>query len=170
MKQCTKCKIYKEESSFRKNKKTKKGIMSICRNCSNELQRLNSPKYRENKNKRTRARYLENLEKMMLKRTKYKCEIEDIPFNLELSDIIIPEYCPILEVKMIPYTYTAASIDRIVPELGYTKGNIWIISRKANVMKNDANLKELEIFCKNIKEKILDPRNLPITNIINNSA
>lgn len=35
------------------------------------------------------------------------------------------------------------SLDRIKPELGYVKGNIRVISFKANSIKNDASIEEL---------------------------
>lgn len=47
------------------------------------------------------------------------------------------------------YEYSP-SIDRIDNSKGYIKGNVWIISMKANAMKNSANFKELHTFCKNI--------------------
>jgi hypothetical protein len=40
------------------------------------------------------------------------------------------------------------SLDRIIPELGYVKGNIMVISHKANTIKSNANIEELEkVFC-----------------------
>jgi hypothetical protein len=41
----------------------------------------------------------------------------------------------------------AASLDRIVPELGYVKGNIAVISNRANSLKSNATLEELERLC-----------------------
>ena len=42
------------------------------------------------------------------------------------------------------------SLDKIDPTKGYIKGNVRIISYKANTMKNNATREELELFAKNI--------------------
>ena len=47
-------------------------------------------------------------------------------------------------------SFNSPSIDRIDSNKGYIKGNVRIISLRANMMKNDANLQELEEFCKNV--------------------
>ena len=76
------------------------------------------------------------------------------------KEIEIPTHCPYLNIE-ISYDGTrgknAASIDKIIPELGYTKGNIQIISMLANQMKSNATIKELLTFAKSIvstEEKI----------------
>ena len=46
--------------------------------------------------------------------------------------------------------YYSPSLDRIDNTKGYVKGNIQVISKKANTMKNSATLQELQTFCKNI--------------------
>jgi hypothetical protein len=66
-------------------------------------------------------------------------------FNIEVSDIVIPELCPYLNVPM-----DSPSLDRIDNNLGYVKGNVEVISLKANRMKNNASLKELISFSKRI--------------------
>lgn len=76
--------------------------------------------------------------------------------NLNPEDIIINEYCPFLGTK-IDYRVSKSktirgdgySVDRFVNEKSYVKGNVWVISRLANIIKNDASLKELKSFCIN---------------------
>jgi hypothetical protein len=78
-----------------------------------------------------------------------------IPCNLDISDIIIPTHCPYLGFELTTIRGagqldTNASIDKINPKLGYTKGNVEIISRKANRMKNNASPKELILFAESV--------------------
>ena len=44
------------------------------------------------------------------------------------------------------------SLDRINPNLGYIKGNVWVISYRANMIKNNATLEELELLTRNLKD------------------
>lgn len=71
----------------------------------------------------------------------------DIPFNITLDDLHVPEYCPVLGIKLEfsdKITNNTPSIDRIVPEKGYVVGNVAIISAKANRLKNNATIEDLE--------------------------
>lgn len=69
-------------------------------------------------------------------------------FDITHEDIIIPEKCPILGQPLVRYTPYAPSIDRIDSTKGYTKDNVWVISRRANLMKNDATIQDLKEFAK----------------------
>lgn len=130
-KKCGKCLIVKTFEDFRKNKNSAFGYSYFCREC--DKQRVYS---------RDRRRILINAAK---KRSKdYGLE-----FNLDLNDIVLPEKCPILGIKLQFNTGKAKdnsySIDRIDNNKGYIKGNIQIISFKANTIKSNANFQELEL-------------------------
>ena len=85
---------------------------------------------------------------------------EGYAFNISESDLIIPEYCPILgtklELQKANNNLNAPSIDKIVPSLGYIVGNVRVISRKANMMKLNCSFDELKVFAKNIIQYIND--------------
>lgn len=71
-----------------------------------------------------------------------------IPFDIEISDISIPEGCPALGIKLESnkrhHHDNSPTLDRVIPSLGYVKGNIAVISLRANRIKNDASLLEIE--------------------------
>jgi len=76
-------------------------------------------------------------------------------FDLLVEDIYIPEYCPYLGIKLSTdyfdrYNDNYYSVDRIDSNLGYVKGNIQIVSRLSNTMKNKSTKEELITFAKNI--------------------
>lgn len=51
-------------------------------------------------------------------------------------------------------TSNSYSIDRIDSSKGYVKGNVWVISKRANTLKGDATLEELELLVVNLRKKI----------------
>lgn len=81
-----------------------------------------------------------------------------LPFNLDLEDILIPTVCPLLGITIEKgvgtYTDNSPTLDRIFPHLGYVKGNVWVVSMRANRIKQDASLEELFILCKNLMNKL----------------
>jgi hypothetical protein len=46
---------------------------------------------------------------------------------------------------------SSPSLDRLVPALGYVIGNIHVISNRANTLKNNASIKELECVIEYMK-------------------
>lgn len=69
---------------------------------------------------------------------------------------MIPEFCPILGIKMSygPFAErdSSPSLDKIIPELGYVKGNIAVICFRANRFKSDGTLDELRAIVKYMEE------------------
>lgn len=78
---------------------------------------------------------------------KTRASAKGLPFDLTAEDLTLPEVCPVLNISLSwsnVITNETPSIDRVVPELGYVKGNCNIISMKANRLKNNATKEELE--------------------------
>jgi len=89
-------------------------------------------------------------EKQMLMHARARAKKRGLEFNIEESDIIIPQFCPILGIELkrdntMPQ-WNSPSLDRLDSTKGYVKGNIWVISWRANMMKNDASKEELLKF------------------------
>lgn len=114
--------------------------------------------YRKNKGKQKkqiqakRAELGEFYKKYLLTQIKNRARRRSIPFDLTIDDINIPEYCPIFGIKL---RYNpdkrlgddSPSVDRIVPEVGYVRSNIIVISLKANKLKQNATLEEMKRLC-----------------------
>lgn len=92
-------------------------------------------------------------EKHLVKAAKQRAKNKGWEFNLTYEDIVIPKYCPYLglELKYLGGD-SSPSLDRIDSNKGYVKGNVQVISTKANTMKNNASKEELIIFSKAILE------------------
>lgn len=91
---------------------------------------------------------LKNPERYLYTLAKQRAKRKKLEFDLEISDIIIPDFCPVLGIKLGIHTgyrkENSASIDRVDNERGYTKDNIIVMSFKANRMKSNFTLDELE--------------------------
>jgi hypothetical protein len=76
----------------------------------------------------------------------------------------LPEYCPIFPHIKLDYSQGPdrrhwASVDRKVPSLGYTSGNVWVVSMAANTWKtNGSNPAERAIITKMMAPKITAPK------------
>lgn len=76
-----------------------------------------------------------------------RCKVSGRQFDIEPSDIVIPEFCPIfkfpLQVNKGKLQFNSPVLDRINNDLGYLKGNVWVISSKANLLKGNCTLEEI---------------------------
>lgn len=73
-----------------------------------------------------------------------------LKFNIQLKDLVLPEKCPVLGIPIGPLLgkTNGASIDRIDNSKGYVKGNVVIVSRRANTLKGNASIDELILMVK----------------------
>lgn len=72
-----------------------------------------------------------------------------LKFSIREKDISWETHCPILGVKlsyggMRGRDMDAASLDRLNNKKGYIKGNVFVISWRANRLKSDATREELQ--------------------------
>ena len=160
----------KDISDFHKCAQRKDGLSNHCIACYEEWRKQYVATHKEqvklwarrgnaksaadprNREKRISKAYLwrlEHPERAILVCIKSKAKKNNIAFDLEVKDIHIPKQCPVLGVTLVKGQRrigNSASVDRIDPSVGYVKGNIQIMSSKANVMKNNATPKELLKF------------------------
>lgn len=97
------------------------------------------------------------LERAMLYSATSRAKRLGLPFDITIEDILIPDVCPYLGIEMIKgvgkLSRTSPTLDRINPELGYVKGNIQVISYKANAMKQDCGTAELIRFARAVLQR-----------------
>ena len=96
-----------------------------------------------------------NPQKILLLSAKHRSIKKGVPCTIIEEDIHIPAVCPVLGIP-IEKRFNAdgkkgaypnsPSLDRIDNLKGYEKGNIQVISSKANSMKNSASPEELLKF------------------------
>jgi hypothetical protein len=97
---------------------------------------------------RKRRANLSTWVKMTIPNIKSRAKKNNIEFTISEKDIIVPEFCPVLGIKLQSGICTpidnSPSVDRFDNNIGYTKYNIRVISHRANQLKRDATIEELE--------------------------
>lgn len=88
----------------------------------------------------------------MLTSIRQRAKKKGLDFDLVHEDIIIPDTCPVLGIKLHvsdgKSSPNSPSIDRFDSTGGYTKDNVRIISHRANTIKSDATIEEIEKILK----------------------
>lgn len=148
---CKRCKVEKNLNDTGRCQ----GCDDYCKNyyLNNRQQEIDRAKRIQNKDRKKTNAYKKELNRknplsIILQHAKARAKKKDIPFDLTIGDIVVPECCPVLGLRLAVNKGHAKedsmTIDRIVPELGYVKGNVAIISFKANTIKNNASIEEIE--------------------------
>ena len=122
--------------------------------CGNCLKR--SQEYRKGKGN-------ESIFSMLVGSARERSKTQEVPFDISpyyIASIWPTDWkCPILKRPFVagkgsPGRYSA-SLDKIKPELGYVEGNVQVICRLANLMKQDADEEDLRNFSRYYAD---DPR------------
>ena len=79
-----------------------------------------------------------NKHRILWAQARRRAAIMGLDFNIEPSDVVIPDICPLLQKPI-----HRPSLDRVDNRLGYVKGNVAVISMDANRMKSDHTIETL---------------------------
>jgi hypothetical protein len=96
-----------------------------------------------------------------LGRARKRAVAAGVPFDIDIEHLldIFPEdgNCPVLVMPLVRGRAdwgSSPSLDRHVPSLGYVRGNVSIISNRANTIKSDATLEDLERVTNYIRKNL----------------
>lgn len=149
-KRCSCCGQEKALTEFFKNANLKDGYHNWCKSCAKQYQQ--SPK---RKAYRMGLSQKQSVEYHMFNAAKRHSKEKNLKFDLTLEDIKVPKTCPILGIPLVRgqgnRSYNSPSLDRKIPNKGYTKDNIWVISWRANMVKKDSTVDELKLLVVNLR-------------------
>lgn len=145
-KSCKQC-----EKEFTCKYKRKLYCTRTCRHRAADIKRRGEPK----KSNPSCSPLSKSLEYTMWNKAKHRAKVKGMDFNLKVEDITIPDVCPLLGIPLFTSKKHAKdnspSLDRIDNNKGYTRGNILVISFKANRIKSTSSLEDLELLTRNLK-------------------
>lgn len=171
---CSRCNLDKDSSEFSNSCNFGHSTKKVCDRCLGQRSEFYSEhvesersrcregqakrriKSRDYVNRLKREGLRRNPATYMYQRAKNRAKTLGLQFNLEHEDVVVPEVCPILGIPLHvsdgKCSANSPSIDRIDSSRGYIKGNIQVISHKANTIKSNATLGELEMVVKFMSE------------------
>jgi len=96
----------------------------------------------------------------MLANKRAQCKRNGREFDLTIEDLLpLPTHCPVLGI-MLDYGRkkhvmpNSPSIDRLKSDRGYVKGNVAVISHRANTIKNRGTIEEHEMVIAYMKRQL----------------
>lgn len=98
----------------------------------------------------TRAYVLSKREKHLFYNAKARAKKRGLEFSIKFEDLEFPSHCPVLGIPLKfgdggkGQRNDSPSIDRIDPSKGYIKGNVSVISGKANTCKSNLTLEQVQ--------------------------
>jgi hypothetical protein len=159
---CGKCKSTKIKKEFYKDKHSPDGYKNTCVSCVMDYNSryIDSKHYKETilprKASKERERRRKNPIGTLLALARQRAKNKDLEFNLSYDDIDLPEFCPVLNIPIVlgerKLKDNSPTIDRVNPGLGYIKSNVRVISWRANRLKSDASVREVEAILKYMRE------------------
>jgi hypothetical protein len=107
-------------------------------------------------------RHSSNIEKYLLRNCRQRAKRKNIECSISPEDLVVPEVCPVLGIPIYREFNpdirggisrpNAPSVDRVDNSIGYVKGNVRVISSKANLLKGSMSSEEARQIAKYIEE------------------
>jgi hypothetical protein len=163
VKKCALCRTVKPRSEFYKDNQKSDGYSSRCGNCLRSRPYVRNRVAANARNAKYRSttkvnKVHESPETYLWYVAKWRAKARQLDFDITPEDIIIPTHCPLLGTPLTVLlkrgkgaSLNKASLDRIDNTKGYIKGNIRVVSMKANYMKNAITLEFAENLVKYMK-------------------
>lgn len=141
-KQCSMC---KGNGPFGRNNERPDGFNHRCIECDA---------------RRRRELRLTSWSSCALRSARERAKKSGLSFDLTIDDLFVPEYCPVLPHIKLEIAIgkgkggeeSSPSVDRVDPNIGYVRGNVRVISNRANRVKNDGTAEEHEAIARYIRE------------------
>lgn len=133
---CKDCEVLKPPEDYYRNRK---GLYALCKPCYVKRNSGYQKKYRDN-----------NRFAIRMRSCRSRAREKGLAFDLttEYLEGIWTDTCPAfgtqLDINAKKGCEGHAQLDRIMPELGYVKSNVVWLSERANRIKDDANIQDLE--------------------------
>jgi hypothetical protein len=149
---CTKCHVEKDrETGFHKDKSKPDGFRTWCKQCAIPASLAYHNRNKEHVTHRNRNYKVAHPARYLAWCARHRAKRDNVEFSITEQDIRMPTKCPILGIPLFMggrHNPNSPSLDRINNERGYVKGNINVISYRANALKSDATVDELKRFSK----------------------
>jgi hypothetical protein len=158
VKVCSLCGQQKDSSCFSVDRRKSSGYRSSCREC-------NKVRYKEYhfKNKdaikvKKKQYYNDRPERVLLESAIHRAKLKKLECNITVDDIVIPDICPILGIKLFKghgkKCDNSPTLDRIDNDKGYIKGNVIVVSNRANTIKSYGTYEEHIKVAEFLKSKL----------------
>lgn len=111
---------------------------------------------RELEYNRSRRANLETWPIVALPLIRHRAKAKGIECTITAKDIVVPMHCPVLGIALESGVGTrncSPSVDRFDNGRGYVSGNVNVISHRANRLKCDATIEELELVLSYMRGK-----------------
>lgn len=145
---CVECSAAKAQAWRSENSEHRRAYRNQYRTDNPEVERKHRRKYQPRANELRQQSRQEDPIRFMLYAARGRAKKHGIEFDLLPQDLTMPTHCPVLGISLEMCTEyqrdRSPTLDRIIPGLGYVRGNVIVVSAKANRIKNDATVEEIQ--------------------------